>query len=176
MTNEKINLSDYIDFESVQESRGSDMTVDTISAAKHLCKISNWSVTNLQLQKVLYMADMNFVGQGKGRIVPEDFEAWDYGPVLPSLYHHCKAFGSKPLRDIFWGAEDISGTAEAKMLEVAWENLKDRAPFELVATTHSPLGAWIKKYVPGARQIKISTDDMINEYRQRRSRSAAQAT
>nr|WP_275296541.1 type II toxin-antitoxin system antitoxin SocA domain-containing protein [Sulfitobacter geojensis] len=136
-----------------------------------MCSKSGHKITNLQLQKLLYMADMNFVGQGKGRLVDEDFEAWDYGPVLPSLYHKCKAFGSKPVPKVFWDAEDISGSDEALMLDLAWEKLKSATPGQLVKTTHSSLGAWVRRYVAGARQIKIMTDDMIEEYARRTSRT-----
>ena len=111
--------------------------------------------------------------KGKGRLVDEDFEAWDYGPVLPSLYHKCKAFGSKPVPRVFWGSEDISDSAEAKMLDLAWDRLKSVSPGQLVQTTHSSLGAWVRRYVAGAKQIKILTQDMVEEYARRTSRPEA---
>jgi len=149
------------------------MTIDAISAARYLCEKSGWKLTNLQLQKMLYMADMNYVGKLGERLLDEDFEAWDYGPVLPSLYHHCKAFGSKNLPDIFWNAEDIEGTSESEILDAAWKNLKKQPPFKLVSITHSSSGAWVQKYVPGAKQINISTQDMIDEYQRRRAKRTA---
>ncbi len=148
------------------------MTVRVNDAACHLCERSGWQLSNLKLQKMLYMADMNFVGQNGVRLLNEDFEAWDYGPVLPSLYQKCKAFGSKPIPHVFWGAQSITGTAEAKMLDLAWENLKSATPGQLVEATHSKLGAWVRRYVPGAKQIKILTPDMIEEYARRTQRAA----
>ncbi|WP_209018555.1 Panacea domain-containing protein [Endobacterium cereale] len=136
-------------------------------AAKHLCEISGWRLSNLQLQKLLYLADMNFVGATGERLVDEDFEAWDYGPVLPSLYHRCKSFGSKSVPDVFWGVGSIAGRPEAEMLDTAWENLKSQSPGQLVENTHWDQGAWAKRYVPGAKGVKIATGDMIEEYRRR---------
>jgi uncharacterized phage-associated protein len=136
-------------------------------AAKHLCEKSNWTLTNLKLQKLLYLADMNYVGNTGERLLSEDFEAWDYGPVLPSVYHSCKSFGSKPVPDIFWGVGAISGSVEAQWIDVAWETLKDQTPGQLVDNTHWDRGAWAKKYVPGAKGLKIVTGDMIEEYRNR---------
>lgn len=136
-------------------------------AARHLCELSGWSLSNLQLQKMLYLADMNFVGGTGDRLISEDFEAWDYGPVLPSLYHQCKPFGSKPVPNIFWGVPSISGSREADMLNVAWENLRDRTPGQLVENTHWEQGAWAQHYAPGRRGIRIPTGDMIDEYRRR---------
>lgn len=143
------------------------MTVPVNDAAQYLCRQSGWRLSNLQLQKILYIADMNLAGQGHGRLVDEDFEAWDYGPVLPSLYHKCKAFGSKSVPPVFWGATDITGSPEAAIIDMAWENLRSVTPGQLVETTHSTLGAWVRRYVPGAKQIKIFTQDMIDEYARR---------
>ena len=143
------------------------MSVSAFDAANHLAKISNYSVSNLKYQKILYMADMNFVGQTGNRLIAEDFEAWDYGPVLKSLYHKFKAFGVKPVPSIFWDARDISGTPEAAIIELAWEKLSKATGGQLVETTHSSLGAWVLNYVPGAKQIKISTQEMIDEYEKR---------
>ncbi|WP_425963765.1 Panacea domain-containing protein [Rhizobium nepotum] len=141
--------------------------ISTSSAAKHLCDISGWRLSNLQLQKMLYLADMVHVGTRGSRMIDENFEAWDYGPVLPSLYHSVKAFGSKSVPNVFWGARSIQGTAEAAVLQEAWDNLQSMSPGELVENTHWAKGAWAKRYVPGAKGIKISTDDMIDEYRNR---------
>lgn len=136
-------------------------------AAKHLCSLSGWRLTNLQLQKLLYLADMNYVGRTGERMLNEDFEAWDYGPVLPSLYHQCKSFGSKPVPDIFWGVPQIAGSKEAEWLDVAWNSLKDQTPGQLVQNTHWNLGAWAKHYAPGAKGVKIPTGDMVEEFQRR---------
>lgn len=148
------------------------MTVRVNDAACHLCEGSGWKLSNLKLQKILYMADMNFVGRNSVRLLDEDFEAWDYGPVLPSLYQKCKAFGSKPIPHVFWGARNISGTVYAKMLDLAWEKLRSATPGQLVEATHSGQGAWVRRYIPGAKQIKILTQDMIEEYARRTQHAA----
>lgn len=140
--------------------------ISTSSAAKHLCEISGWQLSNLQLQKMLYMADMNFVGKYGERLVDENFEAWDYGPVLPSLYHKVKGFGAKAVPNVFWGSAPVKGR-EAKILQTAWDKLQTMTPGELVENTHWVDGAWAKRYVPGARGITISTKDMADEYRNR---------
>jgi len=143
------------------------MTIRVNDAAHYLCAKSGWKLSNLQLHKIIYIADLNFAGKGRGRLVDEDFEAWDYGPMLPSLYHKCKAFGSKAVPQVFWGHQDISGTPEAAMLDAAWENLRSATPGQLVQSTHSSLGAWARRYVAGAKQIKILTQDMVDEYARR---------
>ncbi len=143
------------------------MTVRVFDAARYLCELSGWRLSNLQLQKMLYMADMFFTGQSGSRLLNENFEAWDYGPVLPSLYHQCKPFGSKSVPDVFWGATDIANRPEGAILREAWSNLKEQTPGQLVNNTHWVSGAWNKRYVPGAKGVSISREDMIAEYQAR---------
>lgn len=77
--------------------------LDTV--AKFICEKGDWCLSNLKLQKILYMSQMYYMGKNNGaRLVDTSFEAWDYGPVSPALYHRVKAFGSSPVQDIFYDA------------------------------------------------------------------------
>lgn len=50
-------------------------------------------ISNLKLQKILYFIQADFlVNQGHECFV-EDIEAWDFGPVVPSVYHAYKHYG-----------------------------------------------------------------------------------
>jgi len=78
------------------------MTISTFAAARRVCERSNWRVTNLAIQKILYLAHMGHMGENGGaRLLASQFEAWDYGPVEPNLYHKVKFFGDGPIQDIF---------------------------------------------------------------------------
>ena len=54
-------------------------------------------ITNLALQKLLYFAHGIHLKQGKGPLVSGYFEAWQYGPVHPSVYRAFKHNGSEPI-------------------------------------------------------------------------------
>jgi uncharacterized phage-associated protein len=50
------------------------------------------SLTNLKLQKLVYYAQgFSLVIQGRP-LFEETIEAWEHGPVVPSLYRHFKRF------------------------------------------------------------------------------------
>lgn len=133
--------------------------------AKTMCEISDWSVSNLRLQKMLYFAHMIYLGQTGRQLVNTPFEAWDYGPVHPEIYHNCKMFGSKPVAFIPGLVKSFSEEEEPYIvLKAIYEALKDRSGAELIALTHKENGAWAKVYEPNAKGVKIKTQDILEEY------------
>ena len=71
------------------------MAIDVFVAAKTLGIECGWCVSNLKMQKILYLAHLDYMGKNNERLVESSFEAWDYGPVQPELYHKLKRFGAR---------------------------------------------------------------------------------
>lgn len=141
------------------------MAVSAMSAARRICSRSNWTLTNLQLQKILYIAHMLYMGQTGGqRLVSTPFQAWDYGPVEPQLYSRVRIFGDKPIQDVFFAAPPITDPREAAILDVATDRLSRLRPSQLVAMTHRPNGAWAKNYKAGIHGIVIPDSDILAEF------------
>ncbi|MDP6708427.1 MAG: DUF4065 domain-containing protein [Alphaproteobacteria bacterium] len=150
----------------------SSQTASTIlpsEAAKKVCQLRNWRVSNLEIQKILYLAHMVYMGRyGEDQpLVAENFEAWDYGPVLPSVYHRVKAFGSGPVRNVFQAFQNLPPGRESDVLEEAVRSVANKTPGELVAITHWEQGAWAKHYTPGWRGHAIPNHDIYEEYLKR---------
>jgi uncharacterized phage-associated protein len=55
----------------------------------------NVGVTNLQLQKVLYFVWGEYYRMFNVDLFKENFSAWEYGPVIPDIYHSFKIFGNR---------------------------------------------------------------------------------
>jgi len=142
--------------------------VHPFSAAKKVCELRNWRASNLEIQKILYLAHLMALGRSNGAqgLVSEKFQAWDYGPVLPGLYHRAKAFGSGPVQNVFQIYQLPTG-AQAAIIEETVKALAGKSAGELVAITHWEKGAWAKNYVPGATGIVIPDTDILDEYRLR---------
>lgn len=140
--------------------------IDLYSAVKFICMESGWTASNLKVQKILYMSHMVFMGRTEQRLVDTFFEAWDYGPVEPNLYHRVKAFGSKPIPDIFGNVPAPSGS-ELDVLAEACNYLLGKMPGELVSITHYERGAWAKSYIPNMIGVKIPDKDILSEYKER---------
>jgi len=127
------------------------MAVHPLTAAKRVCELRDWGVSNLELNKILYLAHMISLGRSEGTLplVTEDFEAWDYGPVLPSVYRRAKVFGRDPVQNIFRSYNSDTGRRGNAILKEVVDSLKGKKPGELVAITHWDKGAWAKNYRPG---------------------------
>ncbi len=138
---------------------------NVFAVAKKLCEARDWKISNLELQKMLYISQVLHIGIFGHHLFRGDFEAWDYGPVVPEVYRRFKIFGNKSVQE--WAFpeinEECSDEENGFIAEVS-KLLSDLKPFQLVNLTHRKGTAWEKVYVPGAKNTYISEDDMKKEY------------
>ena len=139
------------------------------SVCKYICEKSSWTITNLQLQKIFYMAQMYYMGKSGGaRLAEARFEAWEYGPVEPVLYRKVRRFGSDPIEDVFYEARTFRDDDPRRTaLDQVCASLLPLRAGALVNITHWKEGAWARTYVPGGRNIPIPDSAIIAEYKER---------
>ena len=56
-------------------------------------------LTNLKLQKLLYILYARYYNKTQNALFSNRFEAWQYGPVLSDVYEIFKAEGSNPITE-----------------------------------------------------------------------------
>lgn len=140
--------------------------LDTV--AKFVCERSGWRISQLTLQKIIYLAQVEFLGENERRLVDTTFEAWNLGPVSPDLYHKVKVFGAAPVKDVFYGARVFRGhDPRREKLESVCDRFLGKPAGNLVEITHWDYGAWAQKYEPNVRGVQITDDDILREYRNR---------
>ena len=142
------------------------MSIYVLQAAKYMASRSGWILSNLELQKILYIAHMFHLGRHGTALVGGEFQAWDLGPVHPVLYRAVRQFGADPVTQIDFPGNIEEGT-EKDLLSEAVDELSGKTGAQLVAITHWEDGAWAKNYKPGVRGQVIPTKDIIDEYRRR---------
>lgn len=146
-----------------------------------LAKKDGSSLTPMKLQKLVYFAYGWTLALLEKPLVEEYVEAWDYGPVFPSLYHEFKKYGNNSIteqlgRISFYRDEEgethfamvayqIEGedAEETKaILERIWEVYGGKSAIELSSLTHLNDSPWDKtrKANPGRSGADIS-DDLI---------------
>ena len=149
---------------------GSAMTkpVSIFSAAKRIGETSGWTLSQLQMQKILYIAHMYYMGMKDEPLVIGHFEAWDYGPVHPLLYHRLKIYGADPVppEALFFAPSIDTTHPSIYYLDAAVTQLDLN---KLVAITHWEQGAWARNYKAGSTGVRIPNKDIQEEYTTRQA-------
>lgn len=119
-------------------------------------------ISPVKLQKLVYLAHgWHLALYGEPLVADENAEAWQYGPVFPSLYHEFSEFGRGPitrLADDYEIADPQTGkvklvvtpdipkrdTQVRRLLDKIWEVYGTYAPWQLSAMTHKPDSPWDK--------------------------------
>ena len=131
-----------------------------------LAKQENISISHLKLQKLLYFVQGWHLAYLKTGIFIEELEAWDHGPVIPSIFHACKAEGNMyakiPL-SIFLDIEDIEIAQKSdELLQHVWNAYKEKSGTTLEFITHSQ-GPWQESYKKGgSRNNFIFKENIAN--------------
>lgn len=58
------------------------------------CNGQGKGISNLKLQKILYFVQAEFLVSANKPCFEDRIEAWDFGPVVPNVYHQYKIYGS----------------------------------------------------------------------------------
>lgn len=110
----------------------------------HILAVANRfdrSVTNLQLQKVLFFTIGMSIRRNENEIdffndlYNNEFEKWRYGPVVPSLYFRFNIYGNKPIENEGDYEENYERFNNLIL------NLLDIDVYRLVALSHE-MNAW----------------------------------
>lgn len=114
-----------------------------------LAKKEGKSLTNLQLQKLCYIAEGVHLAVYNSSLFLESVKAWKYGPVIEELYEELKCNGNKPC-DKIEGYDDINETkadiSAFSAINATYEKYKNKSANELVNLTHQPGTPWHNTY------------------------------
>src|ERR1051325_4377939 len=107
------------------------------------------SLTNMQLQKLVYIAHGWALALLDHGLIYEPVEAWQWGPVIPSLYHSLSQYGSGEVTSPIpiSGARRIN-PADDTLLESVWKSYGRMSGLTLSAITH-------RKNTPWSRTVKV---------------------
>ncbi|BBN99181.1 Panacea domain-containing protein [Sporolactobacillus terrae] len=125
------------------------------------------TITNLQLQKILYFLQIKTFGESHETFFEDEIEKWKLGPVVPNVYHVYKMFGSNPISISFGGVDfEHLNHEDAKAIEQVVNELINENPFDLVERTHRH-SAWSKEMEQinaGVQGIKYTKKEFEEAY------------
>lgn len=124
------------------------MLYTAIDVAKYVinkCTIEQHAISNLQLQKILYYIQRTYL-RNNNMIFDEDFEAWQFGPVIPEVYNKYCSFGGMPIRMQYDVELDLY---DKYIVDPIVESKRMMNPWTMVDDTHRPGMAWDEVYQNG---------------------------
>ena len=122
------------------------------------CISDGHPITNLQLQKILYFIQRDYLEHGK-KAFYDGIEAWKFGPVVPAVYYHYCGFGAMPISNSFKTAP-IDNRDKA-CIDPIIESKRVLKPWDLVGDTHKSNGAWAQTFQKGAGNHEIIPTELI---------------
>jgi uncharacterized phage-associated protein len=132
------------------------------------------AITQMQLQKLVYIAYGWALALKGERLFDEPIEAWEHGPVIRSLYDEFKRFGKGAIqgRATEFNLENFD-TSEPRVpesdkdtfliLDKVWAAYHRFSGWQLRQKTHEPDTPWSVTYDPGKRD-KIIPDEVIRPH------------
>ena len=140
-------------------------------------------ISNLKLIKLVYIAYGWFFYFIDKKLFTEKIEAWEHGPVIPSIYHSFKHFGFSQITDYFYDYKvnenigylteefkpsiDYNNENLVKVLKWVWGVYKNLTAIELRNMTHQEGTPWHLAYSKGRKFID---DKSIKEYFKNRAK------
>lgn len=124
----------------------------------------NNDLTNLKLQKMLYFAQVEYMKTHNGRVLfPDDIEAWQYGPVVKSVYEmlkHCQSYVISEFDVDLTLAEGLDDD-EVTFLDGFCDKYLKYSAWELVEKTHKTGSSWDQVYKGGRGNHEVIPVEMM---------------
>ena len=124
------------------------------------------SLTNMQLQKLVYIAHGWALALLNRGLIYEPVEAWQWGPVIKSLYHTLRQYGSGEVTSTIpmIGARSLQ-LREEDLIESVWNGYKDMSGFKLSTITHQQNTPWSRTVKQFGLRSVIPEKYMAEHYR-----------
>lgn len=147
------------------------MLYNACDVARYVINYSNekrYGCSNLKLQKLMYFIQAYFLISKGTPLFPNEIQAWDFGPVIPDVYHEFKRFGSGDIPFVTRYFEIPDGTLSTlrehqydpelidkktrRLINDVVDNFKDYTSTALVTLTHAQ-DPWKNNFMPGRLNV-----------------------
>ncbi len=122
-------------------------------------------MTNMKLQKMLYLAQCLSYAIKDSPLFKEQIQAWKHGPVVRPIYEKYKVLRADTIQDV--NPIDIDEETAA-LLEFVYEKYGIYSATELRNLTHKHK-AYKNNYIEAKKNIIIPIEDIANEFLKEKS-------
>lgn len=122
------------------------------------CDLQDNSMDNLKVNKMVYYAQAWSVIRNNRTLFDEEIQAWDYGPVVPSVYRTYKSCGRNPIAEPQETFDERRLSSEdLELLIDVYRAYGKYTGKTLIDMTHAPNEPWTRVYQFG-KNSPISID------------------
>jgi len=136
------------------------------NALLHKARERGETLTHLKLQKLLFFVQAWSLALHGRETISGTPEAWDYGPVFPSLYHELKVYGSGPIAGYLQEPFAQDGKTVAlvpnpgdqefwALIDQVWDRYGSLTAGQLSSLSHVPGGPWDQARKAGMRNMPV---------------------
>lgn len=105
------------------------------------CTKEKCPISNLQLQRLLYVLQREFLIRDK-LLFFDDFEAWEFGPVVPNVYYKYCGFGAIDIIMLYDIDLNLLSVEDKILIDEIIERKRNLKPWEFIKETQNEHGAW----------------------------------
>lgn len=111
------------------------------------CANTGRPVTNLQLQKILYYVQLNFMRTFNKCAFEDDIQAWRHGPAVKEVYYKYNTWGRhKIVPRAVQAAKETFLEKDRELIDRVTDACVLLGPWELVERSHKIGGPWQQSF------------------------------
>lgn len=128
-----------------------------------LAETQGKQLTNMQLQKLVFIAQGYFLAIHGTPLHLHNTHAWQWGPVIPKLYKSLQKYGSDFVTELLQSDDEIApNSKEAEVINAVLENYGHYTGGQLSALTHRPNTPWSETW--NKKQFSVIDLDLIAKH------------
>lgn len=152
-------------------------TASIANALLNRAALDGQKLTHLKLQKLLYFAAGYFQAAYGEPLIDNRFEAWEYGPVVPAIYHEFKHYSMRPITAPALAYDPETGVMSPvpiptndprveKVIDYVWTTYGKFSAAQLSDMTHRANSPWdrTRKENPGIRNADIPSEYLMDYF------------
>ena len=140
---------------------------DVFPIAKEFAKLSNYSLNIVNLQNLLFISQLLFIGEIGKKLFSANIVAGNYYPIIPVIYDYFLeqnidryAIDSFYFRRI----KDLDNESKKEFIQDIWNSVKGLSEKETFYLTVVEGGAWKTIKKNGRLDKTLSANDLKQEY------------
>ena len=124
-------------------------------------------LTNMQLQKLVYIAHGFYLAFSGKPLLSDEVKAWQWGPVIVELYEILKRYGAGSIPNLIPATNETSDPMAEIVIQNVWRAYGHFSRFQLSTITHRNNSPWSQTWESwGGHYETIPNEVIARHYQQ----------